>query len=99
MFDSATQWTVARQSSLSTGFSRQEYWSRLPFPPPGPKPGTEPTSPVLAGGLFTAEPQGNPLTLSVHIFILINAHQFYVGRNEAYSNHNTLNNSGTILQI
>ena len=99
MSDSATQWTVARQSSLSTGFSRQEYWSRLPFPPPGPKPGTEPTSPALAGGLFTAEPQGNPLTLSVHIFILINAHQFYVGRNEAYSNHNTLNNSGTILQI
>ena len=37
------------------GFSRQEYWSGLPFPPPGdlPKPGTEPKSPAWAGGFFT----------------------------------------------
>ena len=43
-----TPWTVARQRSLSMGFSRQEYWSGLPFPPPGdlPDPGIEPTSPV-----------------------------------------------------
>ena len=33
--DSETPWTVAQQAPLSTGFSRQEYWSRLPFPPPG----------------------------------------------------------------
>ena len=33
--DSATPWTTARQAPLSTGFSRQEYWSGLPFPPPG----------------------------------------------------------------
>ena len=41
-------------------FSRQEYWSGLPFPPPGdlPKPGTEPASPALAGGFFTTEPPG-----------------------------------------
>ena len=50
-------WTVARQAPLSMGFSRQEYWSGLPFPPPGdlPDPGMEPTSPVspvLAGGIF-----------------------------------------------
>ena len=50
--------TVARQSSLSMGFSRQEYWSGLPFPSPGdlPHPGIEPTSltsPALAGGFFT----------------------------------------------
>ena len=32
----ATPWTVAHQAPLSMGFSRQEYWSRLPFPPPGP---------------------------------------------------------------
>ena len=32
---SATPWTVAHQTPLSTGFSRQEYWSGLPFPPPG----------------------------------------------------------------
>ena len=54
----ATPWTVARQASLSMGFSRQEYWSGLPFPPPGnlPSPGIEPTlltSPLLADGFFT----------------------------------------------
>ena len=44
------------------GFSRQEYWSGLPFPPPGdlPNPGIKPTSPALAGGFFTAEPPGLP---------------------------------------
>ena len=43
-----TLWTVARQASLSMGFSRQEYWSGLPFPSPGdlPNPGIEPTSPA-----------------------------------------------------
>jgi len=51
-------WTVARQAPLFMGFSRQEYWSRLPCPPPGhlPDPGIEPTSlmsPALAGGFFT----------------------------------------------
>ena len=33
--DSSTPWTVAHQAPLSMGFSRQEYWSGLPFPPPG----------------------------------------------------------------
>ena len=43
----STPWTVACQAPPSMGFSRQEYWSRLPFPPPGelPNPGTEPRSP------------------------------------------------------
>ena len=52
--------TVACQAPLSMGFSRQEYWSGLPFPSPGkiPNSGTEPTSPVLAGGFFTSEPSG-----------------------------------------
>jgi len=50
---------------LSVEFSRQEYWSGLPCPPPGdlPNPGLEPMSlafPALAGGLFTAETQGKP---------------------------------------
>ena len=54
----ATLWTVARHVLLSMGFSRQEYWNGLPFPPPGdlPDPGMEPaslTSPALAGRLFT----------------------------------------------
>ena len=53
-----TPWTVALQPPLSMEFSRQEYWSGLPFPPPRdlPDPGNEPvsfTSPALAGRLFT----------------------------------------------
>ena len=54
----ATPWTVARQAPLSMGFSRQEPWSGLPFPPPGDpsNPGIKSVSPVscaLAGGFFT----------------------------------------------
>ena len=47
--------TVAHQAPLSKGFSRQEYWSGLPFPSPGnlPDPGVEFVSPALAGGFFT----------------------------------------------
>ena len=56
----ATPWTVALQSPLSVGFSRQEYWSGFPCPPPGdlPAPGIELAcleSPELAGGFFTTE--------------------------------------------
>ena len=45
----ATPWTVAHNAPLSMGFSRQEYWSGLPFPSPEdlPNPGTEPRSPTL----------------------------------------------------
>ena len=45
----ATPWAVAHHASLSMGFSRQEYWSGLPFPSPGdlPNPGIEPRSPVI----------------------------------------------------
>ena len=47
--NSVTLWTVAYQASLSMRFSRQEYWSRLPFFPPGdlPNPGIKLTSPAL----------------------------------------------------
>ena len=53
-----TLWTIAHQAPLSMGFSRQEYWSGLPCPPPGelPDPGIELASlmsPALAGGFFT----------------------------------------------
>ena len=53
-------WTVASQVPLSMGLSQQEYWSELPFPPPGelPDPGIKPESPVLAGGFFTTEQPG-----------------------------------------
>ena len=68
----ATPWTVARQASLSTEFSRQEYWSGLPFPSLGdlPDPGIKPMSPALAGRFFTIEPQEKPwYTLNIHTFI------------------------------
>ena len=57
-----TPWTVACQAPLSVGCPRQEYWSRVPFPPPGdlPNTGTEPMLPALAGRFFTTEPPGNP---------------------------------------
>ena len=50
---------------MSVGFLRQEYWSGLPCPPPGDLPGIDPVSlmsPALAGGFFTNEPLGEPLT-------------------------------------
>ena len=56
----ATLWTVAYQAPLSMGFSRQEYWSGLPFPSPGdlPDPGIEPRSPTLQADALTSEPPG-----------------------------------------
>ena len=61
----ATLWTVAHQASLSMEFSRQEYWSVLPFPSLGdiPSPGMEPVSlpsPPMAGGFFATVPPGKP---------------------------------------
>ena len=53
-----TPWTVVHQACLSMGFSRQESWSRLPFPSPV---GIEPGSPEVAGSFFTTEPPGKPL--------------------------------------
>ena len=52
-------WTAAYQAPLYMGFSRQEYWSGVPFPSPGnlPYPGIKPkspASPALASGLFTS---------------------------------------------
>ena len=55
-----TPWTVAHQAPLTMGFSRQEYWSGLPFPSPGdlPDPGIEPGSPALEADALTSEPPG-----------------------------------------
>ena len=57
-----TPWTVAYQVPPSMGFSRQEYWSGLPFPSPGyfPDPGIEPGSPTLQADALTSEPPGKP---------------------------------------
>ena len=53
-----TPWTVAHQAPPYMGFSRQEYWSGLPFPSPGdlPDPGIEPRSPALEADALTSEP-------------------------------------------
>ena len=53
----ASPWSVARQAPLSMGFSRQEYWNRLPFPSPGdlPDPGIEPASPALQADSLPTE--------------------------------------------
>ena len=52
-----TSWTVVCQAPLSMGFSRQEYWSGLPFPAPGdlPNPRIEPRSPALQEGSLLTE--------------------------------------------
>ena len=59
----ATPWTVAYQAPPSMGFSRQKYWSGLPFPSPGnlPDPGMEPGSPALQADALPSEPPGSPL--------------------------------------
>ena len=59
-------WTIVHQASASIGFSRQEYWSGLPFLPPGNLLDTgmelsSPASPALAGGFFTTESPGKPI--------------------------------------
>ena len=61
-----TAWTVARQAPLSMGFSRQEYWSGLPFPSPGglPNPGIEPGSAALQADALSSEPPGKSINLN-----------------------------------
>ena len=70
----SSSWTIARQAPLSMGFSRQEYWSGLPFPSPGdlPNPGIEPAtlrSPALADGFFTTS-----ATWESHVYTHRNTH-------------------------
>ena len=65
---------LPHQAPLSMGFSRQEYWSGLPFPSPGdlPDPGIEPRSPALQADALTSEPSGKPI-----YFTLYNRLQFH----------------------
>ena len=66
-------WTVACQAPLFMEFSKQEYWSRLPFPAEGdlPDPTLETMSPTLAGGFFTTVPSGK--------------HQIAISMNDPYA--------------
>ena len=63
----ATPWTVAHQAPLSMGFSRQEYWSGLPFPSSGDlhNPGIEPRSPALQADALPSEPPGKSNYISI----------------------------------
>ena len=60
----ATPWTIAHQAPLSMEFSRQEYWSGLPFPSPGDlsNPGIKLGSPTLQADALPSEPPGKPYT-------------------------------------
>ena len=71
----ATPWTAAYQAPLPMGFSRQEYWSGLPFPSPGdlPSPGIELWSPTSQADILPSEPPGKPI-LKLRVF-------FYVQQN------------------
>ena len=74
----ATPWAVAHLAPLSMGFPRQEYWSGVPFLPPGDLPDSgikpmSPASPALSGGVesFTAAPPGKSIYLIYAIYIHI----------------------------
>ena len=69
----ATPWTVAHQAALSMGFSRQEYWSRLPCPPLGnlPNPGMEPRSPAWQVDSLPSEPPGKPLDTMLFLYFML----------------------------
>ena len=64
-----TQWIVACQAPLPMGFSRQEYWSGLPFPSPGdlPNTGIEPRSPALQADSLPTLLRGKPI---MYLFII-----------------------------
>ena len=66
-----TPWTVAYQVPPSMGFSRQGYWSGLPYPSPGdlPDSGIEPGSPALQADALTSEPPGKPTKVAL-VFLI-----------------------------
>ena len=68
----ATPWTVAYQDPLYMEFSRQEYWSGLPFPSPEdlPDPGIEPGSPALQEDVLPSELPGKPYVMLLHTIML-----------------------------
>ena len=82
----ATPWTVDYQAPPSMGFSRQEYWSGLPFPSPGdlPDTGIEPWSPAFQADALTSEPPGKPIMRNAGL------HEAQAGIKSAGRNINSL---------
>ena len=76
-----TPWTVAHQAPPSLGFSRQEYWSGLPFPSPGdlPNPGIEPRSPAFQAEVLTSGPPGKPICKASSNNHFVFLHLFFLG--------------------
>ena len=76
----ATPWTVAHQAPPSIGFSRQEYWSGLPFPSPGdlPNPGIETSSPTLQADTLPSEPPGKPKSIKSKVHSLLKIYCFRI---------------------
>ena len=68
-----TPWTVAYQAPLYMEFSRQEYWSGLPFPSPGdlPDPGIEPGSLALQANALPSEPPGKLFSYGLLFFKMV----------------------------
>ena len=76
MSNSATPWTVACQAPLSMKFSRQEYWSGLPFPSTGdlPDPGIKPGSPALQADALPSELLGKPKVKVTQLCLTLQPH-------------------------
>ena len=72
---------LAHQVPPSMGFSRQEYWSGLPFPSPGdlPDPGIEPGSPSFQADALTSELLGKPIFRCIW-YLIYNKHGFFLGK-------------------
>ena len=92
---SVTPWTVALTRLLTMEFSRQEYWSGLPFPSPEgfPDPGIEPASLeslALAGGFLATAPPGKPLVTTVTILILASRLQRADIREKEMATHSSI---------
>ena len=82
----ATPWTIAYQAPPSMRFSRQGYWSGLPFPSTGdlPDPGIEPGSPAFQADALTSEPSENQVKAGVKIWphtnVTVGKQQMSVGK-------------------
>ena len=96
----ATPWTVAHQAPLPMGFSRQEYWSELPFPSPGdlPDPGIKLRSPTLQADALTSEPPGKPSFFFKGVKMYTHIYSSIICRNQKMETTQTSTNKRTNKQ-